>query len=156
MKSVTDFAITPADPTTPQARALLEASHALMGSLFPQEANHFLSVEKLKAPHIDFFVAQDAEHALGCVAIADFDSYGEIKSMFVTPAARGRGVAKSLLSHLKAVARAKGMTTLRLETGKPGLEAAHRLYERHGFKDCAAFGNYEANAPYSRYMELSL
>lgn len=151
-----DISIEPADPTTPQARALLEASHALMGSLFPQEANHFLSVEKLKAPHISFFVAKEAGDTLGCAALADFESYGEVKSMFVAPAARGHGVADRLLSHLEAVARGKSLATLRLETGQPGLEAAHRLYERHGFKDCAAFGDYEADAPYSRYMELAL
>ncbi|MDD9722701.1 GNAT family N-acetyltransferase [Sulfitobacter sp. PR48] len=140
----------------PQARELLEASHALMESLFPSEANHFLSVEKLAAPHIDFFLAKDSESALGCVALADYREYGEVKSMFVAEKARGRGVAQALLSHLMAVARDRKIPTLRLETGQPGLEAAHRLYERHGFTDCAAFGAYKAGAPYSRYMELSL
>lgn len=76
--------------------------------------------------------------------------------MFVAPAARGRGVGDRLLSHLEAAAGRQNKTTLRLETGQPGLEAAHKLYERHGFKDCSAFGDYEADAPYSRYMELSL
>lgn len=136
---MTNLSIEPADPTTPQARSLLEASHAMMGALFPQEANHFLSVEKLKAPHINFFVAKEVDDVLGCAALADHGSYGEVKSMFVA-----------------SQARSKAMTTLCLETGQPGLEAAHRLYERHGFKDCAAFGDYEADAPYSRYMELKL
>jgi putative acetyltransferase len=153
---MTNLSIEPADPTTPQARTLLEASHAVMGALFPQEANHFLSVEKLKAPHINFFVAKEVDDVLGCAALADHGSYGEVKSMFVASQARRRGVADRLLSHLEDTARSKAMTTLCLETGQPGLEAAHRLYERHGFKDCAAFGDYEADAPYSRYMELKL
>ena len=153
---MTNVSIEPADPTTPQARALLEASHALMGELFPKEANHFLSIEKLKSPQINFFVAKEVDDVLGCAALADHGSYGEVKSMFVAPHARKRGVADRLLSHLEDTARSKAMTTLRLETGQPGLDSAHRLYERHGFKDCAAFGDYEADAPYSRYMELEL
>ena len=153
---MTNVSIEPADPTTAHARVLLEASHALMGELFPRDANHFLSVEKLRAPHINFFVAKDVDDVLGCAALADHGSYGEVKSMFVAPHARKRGVAHRLLSHLEDTARSKAMTTLRLETGQPGLDSAHRLYERHGFKDCAAFGDYEADAPYSRYMELKL
>lgn len=127
-----------------------------MGSLFPREANHFLTAEKLSAPHIDFFLATDKDVALGCLALADCGQYGEVKSMYVATEARGRGVANALLSHLETVARERRIPILRLETGQPGLEAAHRLYERHGFKDCTAFGDYEADAPYSRYMELSL
>lgn len=151
-----DFTITAADPTTPQARALLRGSHDLMSSLFPQAANHYLSVEALAAPHVDFFVAGDGDVSLGCVALADFETYGEVKSFFVDPAARGRGIAGALLAHLERAARARDLPVLKLETGQPGLEAAHRLYARHGFADCAAFGDYEADAPYSRYMELSL
>ena len=148
--------INSADPTQPQARALLEQSHALMASLFHREANHHLSVEELTASHIGFFLAKEEGEPLGCLALADHGSYGEVKSLFVVPAARGRGVAEAMMAHLKAVARTRKLKTLRLETGKPGLEAAHRLYERHGFTDCAAFGDYEPDAPYSRYMELSL
>jgi len=150
------IAVLSGDPTQPQAHALLEASHALMGSLFPQEANHFLSIDRLTAPDIGFFIAQDKDDVLGCVALADCGTYGEVKSMFVDPAARGRGVGDALLRHLVDVARARKLPRLCLETGTPGLEAAHRLYLRHGFKDCAAFGDYEDGAPFSRYMARAL
>lgn len=144
------------DPAAPPARTLLEESHALMGSLFPKEANHFLSVDKLKEPHVHFFLAKEEDMTFGCAALAEFGEYAEVKSMYVAPQARSRGVADRLLTHLEATARARRIKKLRLETGQPGLEAAHRLYERHGFTDCAAFGTYPADAPYSRYMELSL
>ena len=39
--------------TPAEARALLEASHALMESLFPSESNHYLSIEALAAPFQD-------------------------------------------------------------------------------------------------------
>lgn len=144
-----------ADPTLPEARVLLQASHDLMGSLFPAEANHFLSVEKLVAPHIVFLLARDEATALGCAAIANMGGYGEIKSMFVAEAARGRGVAKGLMLRLVDEARVQGLPRLMSETGT-GLDAAHRLYARHGFVDCGAFGTYEADAPYSRYMERAV
>ncbi len=144
-----------ADPTTPQARILLQASHDLMRSLFPAEANHFLCVEKLAAPQVSFFLARDADPALGGAALLNRNSYGEVKSMFVAEAARQRGIADMLMLHLIAQAREQGLKRLNLETGT-GLDAAHRLYARHGFVECDAFGEYDADAPYSRYMELTL
>lgn len=143
------------DPTTPDARALLQASHDLMGRLFPKEANHFLSVDALAASHITFYLAKDGGRSVGCSALANHTTYGEVKSMFVDETARNRGVADQLLARLVQDANAQGLPRLVLETGTK-LAAAHRLYERHGFTDCDAFGDYEADAPYSRYMELSL
>ena len=40
------------DPRDPRAEALLRQHHALMQSLFPAEANHFLSVDALCAQMI--------------------------------------------------------------------------------------------------------
>ncbi len=42
------------------------------------------------------------------------------------------------------MARDEGLTALKLETGDE-LDAACRLYERHGFTRCRAFGDYENN-----------
>lgn len=152
MHSVT---IETALPTAPPARALLKQSHELMNSLFPKEANHYFSVEALAAPHIRFLIAKRDAQCVGCAALANQGTYGEIKSMFVDAAARGHGVAEKLIGRLKNEGRAQNLASLKLETGI-GLDAAHRLYERHGFTDCAAFGDYQPDARYSRYMELSL
>ena len=46
------IAIAPADPRTPQATALLEASHLLMQSMFPAESNHYLSIVCSQATEI--------------------------------------------------------------------------------------------------------
>jgi len=147
--------IRPGDPFDPQAIALLEASHALMGSLFPAESNHYLSLDALKAPHISFFVAEENEQTLGCAALANKGTYGELKSMFVAETARGKGTAAALLTHIEAHSKSQNLPLLRLETGDL-LHAAHRLYYRHGFTDCAAFGDYEPDAAHSVYMEKSL
>ena len=143
--------IEPANPHDPGPRALLEASHALMQSLFPAEANHFLSLDALTAPGIHFYAARRGSAVLGVGALAEKDGYGELKSIYVDEGARGSGVADALMRQLEDQARALKLPVLRLETGSL-LHAAHRLYARHGFAECAPFGAYEASE-YSVFME---
>lgn len=151
---MSDFAIRPTDPRTPQATALLEASHALMQSLFDAEDNHYLEISELCQDHIHFFAAWDGDYALGCIALAAMADYGEVKSMFVSPTARGKGIGAALLTHLQAAAAAMGLKDLKLETGNT-LYDAHRLYERAGFQRCGVFGNY-AESPASIFMQKSI
>lgn len=142
------------DPRDPQATALLRQSHALMESLFPPEDNYFLDIDALCVPSITFFVAKDAGNIVGTAALATKGDYGEVKSMFVDPNIRGKGIAAALLQKLEETARAAGLTALKLETGNV-LHAAHRLYQRHGFTDCGPFGEYSANQT-SVFMEKAL
>ena len=142
------------DPRDPPVRALLEASHALMQSLFPPEDNHYLSIEALCVPEIAFFIATEDGDVLGTIALARKPGYGEVKSMFVAEAARGRGVAQALLAHIEAEARTMGLPMLRLETGD-ALEAAIALYTRDGFTLSGPFGEYAANGS-SVFMEKPL
>ncbi len=142
------------DPRDPQATALLQASHALMESLFSPEDNHFLSVDALCTPDIHFFIAREAETTLGCVALANKGDYGEMKSMFVAEAARGKGAADALMRQLEDHARTLELQAVKLETGSL-LHAAHKLYERHGFSLCQPFGDYDANET-SIFMEKHL
>lgn len=144
-----------ADPREAGATRLLQASHALMESLFPSEANHYLSIDALVDPAIHFFVAETDDGPVGCAALAERPGYGEVKSMFVDPLARGSGAGARLLDQLVTEAQARALPCLRLETGTK-LDAAHRLYRRHGFSECPAFGDYDPEAPYSLYMERTL
>ena len=141
-------------PLDPQPKALLEQSHALMTSLFPRDACHFLDFDKLTAPHIRFLIAREGDVAAGTGVLAVLDGYGEVKSMFTDPNARGNGVAAAILRALEDLARGEGLPWLRLETGT-GLDAAHRLYERHGFTKCDAFGDYE-RSDFSLFFEKEL
>ena len=142
------------DPHDPQATALLQASHALMQSLFPPEDNFYLSIDDLCKSNIHFFTARVAGTILGTGALAEKDNYGELKSMFVDSKARGQGVANALLRRLEDQALELGLCALKLETGSV-LHAARRLYERHGFCLCGPFGDY-TNAPSSIYMSKNL
>jgi putative acetyltransferase len=67
--------------------------------------------------------------------------------MYVRPSARGTGVARAVLARLEQEARANGYRHLMLETGDD-LAAAHRLYERAGFRRCEVFGPYRAMRPH--------
>lgn len=143
-----------ASPRTPEATALLGASHAYLSQLYPPEDNYFLSIDALCAPDIAFFLARTDGRATGCAALKTCDGYGEVKSMFVDPAVRGAGGGAALLLALEAEARHQGLCLLRLETGDT-LDAALRLYARHGFSTCGPFGDY-AEGPHSVFMEKRL
>lgn len=142
------------DPHHPQATALLKQSHALMESLFPPEDNFYLDIDQLCAPDIHFFTAREGDQILGTGALKIKEGYGEVKSMFVDEAARGKGIADALMRAIEDAAIEAKLPMLKLETGNV-LHAAHKLYRRHGFTDCGVFGDYvEANS--SIFMEKAL
>ncbi|MDT5016130.1 MAG: hypothetical protein QOD39_2290 [Mycobacterium sp.] len=60
------------------------------------------------------------------------DGACEIKRMYVVPAARGQGIARTLLRALEDAARAMGYDMARLDTG-PRQPRAQGLYEREGY-----------------------
>ena len=146
--------IEPAVPTDPGPAALLAEAQRLQAEIFPPEHNHALPTEALLAPEVRFLQAREGDILLGVGAVVLKDGYGEVKSMFTAPAARGKGVAAALLRALEDIARDEGAAMLKLETGDE-LEAACRLYERHGFRRCGAFGAYVEDGS-SVFMEKPL
>jgi GNAT superfamily N-acetyltransferase len=66
----------------------------------------------------------------------------EIKRMYVSPEARGRGFSRVVLAHLESLARDVGATRLLLETG-PQQPEAMRLYETSGYERVEGFGHYK-------------
>ena len=68
-------------------------------------------------------------------------SVAEIKRMYVAPAARRRGYARTVLSHLETTARQAGVEALVLETGTQQ-PAAIALYTRHGYEPVENYGYY--------------
>lgn len=141
-------------PHEPQAKTLLKQSQRHMRDLFSAEDNHYLSIDALCDEDVTFLVAEDAGEMVGCVAMKRMAGYGEVKSLFTAPRARGQGIAAMLVTRLEAVARDEGLPLLRLETGDL-LHEAHRLYARQGFGLCEPFGSYAAS-PASIFMEKRL
>lgn len=96
--------------------------------------------------------------AVGCGALRSLgDGGAELKRMYVDPSARGQGLSRVLLAALETEARARGWTTLRLETG-PRQPEAVALYRGAGYRRIGPFGGYAgaADAHDSLFFERSL
>ena len=143
-------------PDQPETVALLAELDSYLTALYPPESTYILDVASLRAPDIRFFVARKDAVPIGCGALRlDEDGYGEIKRMFVAPAARGLGIGKRLLVAIEAEARRLGLHTLRLETGIYQTEALG-LYAAVGYREIRPFGEYAAEGPYSRFLAKPL
>jgi putative acetyltransferase len=135
--------------------ALIAELDAYQDSLYPPESRHALDLAALTQSNVLFAVARDgAGQAVGCGAIVLSADFGELKRMFVSPMARGQGLATRLLAELQAQAVARGCGLLTLESG-PFQPEALRLYERFGFERCGPFGGY-ADDPLSVFMKKRL
>lgn len=123
----------------------------------PPESIHMLDAGDLAVPGIAFYVMREDGRPIGMGAVKRLGAdHGEIKSMHVLSDLRGRGLARRLLDHLIAEARAAGMERLSLETGsQDSFAPARRLYETAGFDVCPPFAGYRED-PMSVYLTLSL
>jgi putative acetyltransferase len=118
---------------------------------------HALDLSGLRAPEVTFWSAWEGDAIAGVGALKQLSAdHGEVKSMHTTEAMRRRGVGAALLRHIIAAARDRAMSRLSLETGSwPFFAPARALYARHGFVECAPFGDYRPD-PNSVFMTLAL
>jgi GNAT superfamily N-acetyltransferase len=136
-------AITMERPDSADAVALITELEAVLTPLYPTESRHGLSVERLIAEAVAFFVLRSDGVPASCGGVKLFGTdYGEVKRMYVRPQFRGSGFAKLILNRLADHARAHGVTLLRLETGIHQKEAVG-LYEGLGFRRIPPFGAYK-------------
>lgn len=93
-----------------------------------------------------FLIARDAAgEATGCGALRLLpDGTGEIKRMYVSPDARGTGVAAALLRALEDHARQRGADTVQLSTGVEQPDAI-RFYDREGYRRTDGYGPYRGH-----------
>lgn len=144
------------DPTREDLGRLIGEHLADMHATSPPESVHALGLAALATPEVTVWTARDDDGVLlGCGALKELDATtGEIKSMRTAGAARGRGVGTAILRRLITEADRRGYEALYLETGSQEFFApARRLYARHGFTECAPFGDYALD-PNSVYMVL--
>lgn len=106
------------DLSGPEIRALLDEHLRNMHEVSPPESVHALDLDKLRQPDISFWTVWEGSDLLGCGALRALSpAHGEIKSMRTAEAHRGRGVARAVLNHIVAEAKARGFERLSLETG---------------------------------------
>jgi putative acetyltransferase len=142
-------------PRQAEIGALVAELDAYLGALYPAESNHLLDVEALAGPDVCFFVARSTGRAVGCGALRiDREGWGEVKRIYVHPAARGGRIGVLILERIEVAARSAELTHLRLETGIHQPEALG-LFRRAGFVERGPFADYLVD-PLSVYMEKSL
>jgi GNAT superfamily N-acetyltransferase len=114
-----------------------------------------LAVAEFAPPQGIFVIGRDAGQPVACGGVRLVGpSVGELKRMYVVPAARRRGIARALLDHLEGEARTLGATRLRLETGLHQPEALS-LYASAGYAEAEPFGHY-AGARLARHLAKNL
>jgi GNAT superfamily N-acetyltransferase len=127
-----------APPTDPDVLALTTAQQAELAALYGEN-------QPLVALHSDIaftLLALDGS-PVGCVGLQPVaPGLGEIKRMYVAPAARGWGLSRVLLDAVESQARSVGLTNLRLETGTRQVEAI-ALYTNHGYRPTPPYPPFE-------------
>jgi len=119
---------------------------------FAHELEHLAS--EYAPPTGAFFLAEEKGSCVGCVGLRRFsDGIGEIKRLYIIPAARGRGVGRLLAEGIVAAGKKLGYSRLLLDT-LPSMREAQSLYGSLGFKPTAA---YRFNPiPGTAFLELVL
>ena len=124
-------------PDGPASRALWAEYQALLDERLDApvaDPHHiFGSPESFTGPGSAWLVLYDGEEPVACGGLRAIDAEtGEIKRMFVTARARGRGHARALLTELERRAVAAGQRRVRLITTGV-LREARALYAAAGY-----------------------
>lgn len=143
---------------SPVAARLIRALNEELLERYPEDGTemHFrLDPDEVAPGNGVFLVAFRNGEAIACGAVRRIESdIAEIKRMYVLPRARRSGVGRRLLEALEHEARGLGAKRVLLETG-PRQPEAIELYERAGYAETGAFGEYETH-PLSSFFEKRL
>lgn len=136
--------ITRADLSADVSRALIESLNAELSGVYSEPgATHFrLDPGEVSGGRGAFLVVYLEGTAVGCGALRLLNAgTAELKRMYVSPPARGKGLGRRLVAALEAEARALGVRQLVLETGVRQA-AALALYRATGFRPIPLYGEY--------------
>ncbi|MCB1358240.1 MAG: MarR family transcriptional regulator [Maritimibacter sp.] len=141
--------IRPADPQSEAARACLARYYGELARRFERGFDVTLSRDPeagdMRAPKGVFLLALSDGVAIGCAglkghAVGTADAWGEVKRVWVDPAARGLRLAPGMMAEIENRARGLGFGLLRLDTNS-ALPEALALYRRLGWQEIDRFND---------------
>lgn len=147
--SATQITIAHEDPESPDARACLRAYFALLADRIPGiDIAHVPDpdpeADRYRPPEGAFLMAFRDRLPVGCVSLKTLQpGLGEVKRLWVDPAARGLGLARRLMAAIEDEARTLGLTMLHLDSNA-ALTEAITFYERSGWTPIAAYTGFPA------------
>jgi GNAT superfamily N-acetyltransferase len=134
--------ISPASVQAVLASGLIDQLDADIQQRYPGDPINGIDAAGFEAAGGYFVMAYNDGQPIGCGAFRPYDPQTvEIKRMFVSPAVRGQGVARSILKALETEARTRGYTRAILETGFKNYEAI-AAYQACGYESIEVFGQY--------------
>ena len=119
----------------------------------PWKREHFES--ELSGRYSFPFVAELVGRVVGFVCLVTLFEEAQILDIAVSPDQRGRGIARLLMEHACAVARAQHAEVLSLEV-RASSEAAIGLYRQAGFRQVGIRTNYYDSSEDALLMEKNL
>ena len=132
------------DPSDLRARACLQAYFDELAELFPEGFDPARSRQPdddaLRLPRGAFLLATLEEEPAGCLALKGAVGFGEVKRVWVSPGARGMGLARGLLERAAEEARGLGYGLLRLDTHRT-LVGAAAMYRALGWREIERFND---------------
>ncbi|MFF8173974.1 helix-turn-helix domain-containing GNAT family N-acetyltransferase [Streptomyces chartreusis] len=143
------------DGAAPDARACLEGYAADIDERFPEgfDKDDLVAPREVSGDAGAFFVAYEEDRPVGCGALRRLEpGVGEIRHVWVHPAARRLGLARRLLDALEQEAVARHLSVVRLDT-HAALTEAQAMYRACGY---TAIPAYDDNVYASHWFEKRL
>lgn len=131
-------------PTSPDLAAMHDARIAFNFEGYDPADCFTPPIADLEKPDMRFRVARMEGVLLGMGALKLHGDWAEVKAVFVSPEARGKGAARAIMDALEDVAREEGILNLRLETGNLHKDAL-QFYPRLGWVEIPRFDPYPVN-----------
>ncbi|GGL68101.1 acetyltransferase [Wenxinia marina] len=146
----------PGDPALAEALALVRAAFAYMdGVVDPPSSIHRLLDEAMEAAATDGEVWAAGDPVAACVTLTPQQDALNLGKLAVAEAARGRGLARLLVTHAEARARALALPRLRLQS-RTELVANHATFAALGFVRVGATAHPGYASPTSLTFEKEL
>ncbi|MHA6326167.1 GNAT family N-acetyltransferase [Roseivivax sp. CAU 1753] len=132
------------DPRDAEAVACLQSYYAELNRRFDHGFDVTRSADpeaaSMTPPKGTFLLADVDGRAMGCVGLKGHGDWGEVKRLWVSPEARGLGLARRLMATLEDEARTLGMGVLRLDTNN-ALHEAVAMYRALGWTEIGRFND---------------